>query len=156
MTNRETIESLQFIVITHRAEFEARRALQFKAISGVFVLMGVAMMARVNDKTHAVIGSLPDCMIYSALGLIVFSSSMFIFFAHSANAFNKSVAHRSEKAIQDTINGELQLPLDLYLKQSQQGLLAMFKVGNGGYWGWLFESIIILVFAIITAWVLTS
>ena len=156
MNTKDKIDALQFLVSTHRGEFESRRSFQFKAISGVIVLMGLAMTARVNEKSHAVVSVLPDWIIWTAVTLVAAIGSAFLFFVHSANAFNKSVAHRAEKAIQEAINNVPDSPLDLYSKPDKHAISQMFRIGNGGFWGWLFESILIIVFAIITALVLTS
>ncbi|MCG3731097.1 hypothetical protein [Vibrio cincinnatiensis] len=156
MNTKDKIDALQFLVSTHRGEFESRRSFQFKAISGVIVLMGLAITARVNEKSHAVVSALPDWIIWTAVALVAATGSAFLFFVHSANAFNKLVAHRAEEAIQEAIKNVPDSPLDLYRKPDKQGISQMFKIGNGGYWGWLFESILIMVFAIITALVLTS
>ncbi|GAB1041632.1 hypothetical protein I6M46_15945 [Shewanella algae] len=153
----EIYETLRFIVSTHRSEFEKRRSYQWKAIAGIITVMALMAAARVTEKTSAIVSTIPDKLVWACLLVIAIVGSAFLCYVHIANAVNKTIAHRAENALQESLNGNDIRPLDLYSNLPKKPTLSgLFSVGNGGFWGWLFESIILLIFAVFSAIVITS
>ena len=153
----EILQSLRFIVETHRAEFYRRREYQWKGIIAGLSFCALVIASRINKDTSAIILSINPLMISISLGALWVAGTVFLGFGHVANAFNKEIAHRAEHAIQNCINGEEYKPINLYEKKSnKRSLMEALRIGGGGYWGWLCESLLIFVFGFAATIVATT
>lgn len=150
------LEYLRFIVTTHRNEFEKRRALQLRGLLSLITALCLSMALKLNEKSSLLIGQIPNWLIITSLLSITIIGSAFLYLGHSANAFNKNVAHKAEESLQMMFNGSPVVQLDLYSGAAKLVFFAKFTVGSGGYWGWLFETIVLVVFSAITYAVLCS
>ena len=138
-------ETLKFLITTHCSEFEKRRSYQWKGVVGVITLMVLFAAAKVVEKTSQGINEIPDVIVWCSVLGVALITSLVLFYAYKAHAFNKAVAHRAEDALQKLMNDEEIDKLDLYA-------IPPITVG----WGWWFESVVVIVFAIVSACVITS
>lgn len=157
MSMDQKYETLKFLVTTHRSEFEKRRSYQWKGVVGVITLMVLFAAAKVVEKTSQGINEIPDVIVWCSLLGVALITSFILLYAYKAHAFNKAVAHRAEEALEKLMNGKELDQLDLYATSPKNSFkVNLFTVGQGRYWGWLFESIVVFAFAIISAHVITS
>jgi hypothetical protein len=122
----------------------------------VFGLMALCVAARVNDKTGEAVAAILDYLVWIAMIVIVFLCSAYLYFVCVAHAIDKNVAYRAERALESLLNGEDISNFNLFEKREYSSIWERFTVGGGGYWGWLFELLLLLAFSIITGVIVTS
>ena len=156
-TPHEDLESLKFVVKTHRDEFERRRAYEWRCVLLVFTFFVIVAGARVHAQTSSQIQAMPEWIIWMALLVVWAAGSIFLGYVHTANSYNISIAIRAEEAIQKCMNKDEYKPLDMY---GTKPLLAIWKNSFlfecGGVWLWIFQSIFGFTFAIGAAWIATT
>ena len=156
-TPSEDLESLRFLIKTHRNEFERRRAYEWRCVLMVFTFFVVVAGMRLHSQTSSQMQVMPEWIIWMALLFVWAAGSLFLGYVHTANSYNMSIAHRAEEAIQKCMNEDKYKPLDLYAAKPS---LAIWKNNFffecGGVWLWVFQSVFGFIFAIGAALIATS
>ncbi|MDD5050956.1 MAG: hypothetical protein PHV93_04460 [Candidatus Pacebacteria bacterium] len=106
MENKEKIDSLKFMSETHRRELSERRRYEFKIVITVITFYVLAGASRFTGEFPVSLPCWFKVILWSAFLILVVVSSIFLRSVHNANYANKSIAERSESAIEALINGE--------------------------------------------------
>ena len=156
-TEESILETLRFMVETHRTEFERRRSYEWKGFLTGLTFFVLVAAARMHEKTGAAVAALPAIYVWFTFLAFWLVGTVFLAYAHTADALNKEIAHRAEAAIQNLLNGKEYLPLSLYSDLPTRPTWKGFvRIGAGGFWGLSCESAAILVFAVGCGLVVTS
>jgi hypothetical protein len=92
----------------------------------------------------------------SAFILLAFLSSLFLALIHAAKYKNRSIAHGAEKAILDILN-ETDSKVNLFEDDSPWLACECFeKLKKSNQWEWLWQTIVIFLFAITSALVVSA
>jgi hypothetical protein len=156
MNKQEMILPLQFISSTQRDAFHDRRSYEWKILFAV--LSFDVLTAGAKLKLDLDLSRLTILIWIAYLGLAIISS-IFLRFVHQAHHWNKTFAHRAEDAIlnilkeQQPSSEQLELYLDPEPFFSKR---AFFNVGKGGAWAWFWQTVILTMFAIASAFLVTQ
>jgi len=150
MEKDKQVEALKYLSQAHRAQFRERSRIEwrcvFTAIS-FFVLSVVAIC-----KGDINFGKHPETILLILLAsFIILAIIVIIYLAHINIAHNKDkeLAERAEDAIRSIVQGEDDLPQNL-LKFEKYWVSRVTLCSGKGKWGWLWESITISLFAIVS------
>lgn len=145
----EHLETLRFLVKTHRDEFERRRSYEWRCVLAGLTFFTLVIAFSGRPEAEALRGAIPVWLVWFLFLDMWGTGSVLLLYSHVAHSVNKEIAHRAEAAIQASLNGTEYLPLSLYGDlPSRPTIKGIIEVGSGGFWGWLWESIIALLFAL--------
>jgi len=137
MEQKDKVEVLQFIVTTHRQEFENRRKVEWRVVILCLTFYVLAIALKFKEGVKIPRSAAPLLML--AFLLIAAVTLVFSFFIHRAHAANKSIAERAESAIQNILNNVDQESLRLFMRDHRS---------SSGIYGWLCQSAMVIVFAL--------
>lgn len=147
MQNSEKIEPLKFMSETHRREFNERRRYEIKIVLTVLTFYVLAGSSRFTEHFPDNLPCWFKVIIWTAFIVLAIVSSIFLWFVHNANSINKTIAERSEEAIEGFIKGK-EVTIDLYKKPFWGR--TQFKWAS-----WVWEIFTIFLFACGSAIILT-
>jgi hypothetical protein len=95
-------------------------------------------------------------IVWSIFLLLAGLSAGALWFIHHANNTNKRIAEDAEKTIQDVLNGAKPTRIDLYSRVGVPFRIRdLFLAGPTGLWTWTWQLIVMMVFAIASARIIT-
>jgi len=147
MQNSEKIEPLRFMSETHRREVNERRRYEVKIVLTVLTFYVLAGSSRFTEYFPDNLPRWFKVIIWGAFIILAIVSSIFLWFVHNANIANKTVAERSEDAIEKLIKGE-EANIDLFRKP-------FIPRGTIKWANWIWEIIAFVIFACGSAIILT-
>lgn len=156
MDRQEMISALQFVSTTQRDAFDGRRRYEWRILFAVLSFDVLTVGAKM--KLNLDLSEQSFFIWYAYIGLAVISS-IFLSFIHRAHHWNKCIAHRAEKAIVDILKGGQPSAenLELYSKPGPFFCIGAFlNPGKSGAWAWFWQTVILLMFAIASAFLLSQ
>ena len=150
--SKEKLESFLFLAQIHRKQFDERRRYEWKIIFTLLSFYVLAALFTLQDKVNP-----PSAwIVWLCFLILAIISSLFLAFLHAANFKNKEIAHRAEGAILDILN-ETGSKVNLFKEHTLWLSCKLFdKLKNSNQWSWLWQTVIIFLFALMSALVITA
>lgn len=163
MDKKENLDGLKSLALLHRSAFDERRRREWKVVFtslSFYVLSVVAVYSGKVPLLENFIFTLLIVVLYLGLSLFVI---FFLAKIHMANNKNKIIAEKAERAIENVVRGENLpeeriVPVDpkKYFKDARYWVSMDRFSGGAGKWAWLWQSVILFIFAITSAILLVT
>ena len=153
MRSDEKLESLRFISQTQREAAKNRVVTEWKVVftALTFFVLCAAAKCRPGFSVHASLTGLA-WILFPVLAAL---TSAYLTVVHASNRRNKKIAHAAERAVEAILNGE-DPEIELHTPSERWWTWSRWSGdGKGGRWTWLWQTIMLLVFAVASASVLS-
>lgn len=152
METKEKLESFRFLAQIHRNQFNERRKNEWKIIFTILTFYILTAAFRLQNKVTMP----PTWIIWVSFILLALLTILYLALTHAAKYKNRSIAHNAEAAILDILN-ETGSKVNLFNDHSPWLPYKYFeKLKNNNQWEWIWQSIVILLFAIMSALVISA
>ena len=153
MEPKEKLESFRFLAQIHRSQFDERRKYEWKIVFTILTFYVLAVALRLQNKVV-----FPSVwIVWVSFIILALIFSIFPALIQAAKYKNRSIAHRAEGAILDILN-ETGSKVDLFGDPSPPWLSCKCfeRLKKSNQWEWLWQTIVIFLFAITSALVVSA
>jgi len=153
--DKDAISALQFISQTQRDAFTNRRNVEWKIFytALTFDVLSVGAKLKVELDLSSYVK-----YIWIAYLLLSIVSSIFLLYLSRAHHINKSSAHKAEHAILKLLKDEQLVENDLQLYSNHKRCFSfkrLYTVGEAGNWAWFWQTVVLILFAVSAALLLS-
>jgi hypothetical protein len=155
----DAMDGLKHISETHRDQFNKRREYEWKIIFTLLTFYIVSIATKYGGRVSLPTNCTFVSIVWSGFILLAIITSIFLGYIHMANNINKTIAENAEIAIGALIN-EIFLKQEISLFSFEEKKYwtkwKNFFTKEGGRWSWITQTITLILFSIISAYLFTK
>jgi len=154
----DKLEGLKFLTQTHRSEFDERRKYEWKIIFTLLTFYIISIATKYGGNIHLPTDNKFLSIVWSGFLALAIITSIFLGYIHMANNKNKTIAENAEEAIGMLINEIPILGMSLFSFEEKKYWTSWKKIfeQKSGRWSWVTQTITLIAFSIISAYLFTK